>query len=122
VTLPFTTTQHNPPAVPEDRIDMLKEAQPQVLILPAGLALEDVKAVKSLKAIIVVDISAAPHLDWTNEDGDIPTKTWPEVLEITEKYEPTEPAAVAVQSFVNLRTGYKSVEFSQQVYSLAGNG
>ena len=117
--LPFTTTQHNPPIIPEDRIEMLQAAQPQVLILPAGLAIEDIKAVKSLQTVIVVDISTAPHMDWANEEGDISTKTWNEVLEIAEHYEPTEPAAVAVQSFVSDKNGFKSVEFSQQVVPLS---
>jgi len=119
VVLPFTTTQHNPPRVPDDRIDMLKAAQPQVLILPAGLAVEDLKSVKSLKTVIVVDISSDPHMDWTDQLADISVQNWNEVLEITEHYEHTEPANVAVQSFVPVKDGYKSIEFTQQVFFFA---
>jgi hypothetical protein len=94
---------------------MLKSAQPQVLILPAGLAVEDLKAVKSLESVVVVDISTDPHMDWSNEEDGVSTKSWDEVLNISEHYEPTEPAEIAVQSFISLRNGLKSVEFTQQV-------
>jgi hypothetical protein len=122
VVLPFTTSTHSPPTVPEDVIDMLKVAQPQVLILPAGLAIEDLKSVKSIKAIIVVDISTAPHMDWKDDDAPVPVQTWQELLDSGATHQPVEtPAAVAIQSFMKSEKGYKSVEFTQQVRFL-GDG
>jgi hypothetical protein len=98
---------------------MLKVAEPQVLILPAGLAIEDLKTVKSIKAIIVVDISTAPHLDWKDDNEDVPVQTWDELLNSGAIHQPAEtPAAVAIQSFIRAGKGYKSVEFSQQVRCL----
>ena len=95
---------------------MLKVAEPQVLILPAGLALEDLKSIKSIKAIVVVDISTAPHMDWKEEDGDVPVQTWDELLNSGATHQPAEtPADVAIQSFMRSEKGYKSVEFTQQV-------
>ena len=95
---------------------MLQVAQPQVLILPAGLALEDLKSIKSIKAIIVVDISSAPHMDWKEDDGNVPVQTWEELLNSGATHQPAEtPAAVAIQSFMKSGKGDKSVEFTQQV-------
>ena len=116
VVLPFTTATHSPPTVPDDVIEMLKVAQPQVLILPAGLAIEDLNSVNSIKAIIVVDISTAPHMDWKDDDGPVPVQTWEELLDSGATHQPVEtPAAVAIQSFMKSGKGYKSVEFTQQV-------
>jgi hypothetical protein len=116
VVLPFTTSTHNPPTVPDDVIDMLKVAQPQVLILPAGLAIQDLKSIRSIKAIIVVDITTAPHMDWNDDDGGVPVHTWQELLNSGATHQPAEnPAAIAIQSFVRAEKGYKSVEFTQQV-------
>lgn len=94
-------------------------AQPQVLILPAGLAIEDLKQIKSINAIVVVDISSAPHMDWSSEEGDVPVKTWEQLLEIKAHHEPSEPAAVAIQSFARLDGEFKSVDFTHQVFLLS---
>jgi len=121
VILPFTTSTHNPPILPDNVIDILKAAQPQVLILPAGLAVEDLKQIKSIKGIVVVDISTGPHMDWSSEDGDIPVKSWPQLLELNAHHEPSELAAVAVQSFIKVGSELKPVEFTHQVLSRSGN-
>jgi hypothetical protein len=118
VILPFTASTHNPPTVPDDVIDMLKVAKPQVLILPAGLATEDLKKIGSIKGLVVVDISSAPHMDWTEEGGDIPVQTWTGLLDSTTHFEPAENAAsVAIQSFTKTGKELKSVEFIQRVRS-----
>jgi len=121
VTLPFTTSTHNPPTLPDNVIEILKAAQPQVLILPAGLAVEDLKQIKGIKAIVVVDISTEPHMDWSSEDGNIPVKSWTQLLELNARHEPSEPAAVAVQSFINSGGQLKSVEFTHQVLFASEN-
>lgn len=96
-------------------MDILKMVQPQVLILPAGLAIEVLKQIKSIKDIVVVDISSDPHMDWSSEDGDIPVKTWSQLLDIEAHHEPSEPASVAIQSFIKTAGEFKSVEFTHQV-------
>jgi hypothetical protein len=117
VILPFTASTHNPPTLPDDVVDMLKVAKPQVLILPAGLATEDLKKIESIKGLVVVDISSAPHMDWT-EEGDTSVQTWTGLLESTTHFEPAENAAsVAIQSFTKTGKGYESIEFTQRVPS-----
>ena len=103
----------------EDYIEMLKAAQPEVLVLPAGLATDQIRsAVKSLKAIVLVDISSAPHIDWKDDDGDTFTQTWTDLLGSTVHYDPPqELAPVAIQSFVSTTDGFSSVEFTNEVYS-----
>jgi hypothetical protein len=115
VILPFTKSAHNSPALPDNVIDIVKMAQPQVLILPAGRAMEDLKKVKSIKAIVVVDISSAPHMDWSSEDGGVPVKTWSQILDIEAHHEPSEAAPIAIQSFFNTKGEFKSVDFTHQV-------
>jgi hypothetical protein len=99
----------------------LKAAQPQVVILPAGLAVEDLEQIKSIKGIVVVDISTNPHMDWSSEDGDIPVKSWTKLLELNAHHEPSEPGTVAVQSFIKVGSELKSVEFTHQVLSPSEN-
>jgi hypothetical protein len=116
VSLPFTTASHNPPTLPDDVLEMLHIAQPQVLILPAGLALDDVQKVKSIKANVVVDISAATHMNWNEDEGDVETHTWTQVLGFEKQYEPAEKhSAIAIQAFIPTKSGFKSVEFTHQV-------
>jgi hypothetical protein len=115
VILPFTTSTLIPPTIPDDVIDILNEAQPQVLVLPAGLALQDLKQIGSLKRAVVVDISTAPHLDWSSEEG-IPVQTWTEVLDSNAHYQPTGPSSTAIQTFLRSAGELKSVEFSHQVH------
>jgi len=86
-----------------------------VLILPAGLALEDLKGLKSLNAIIVVDISSAPHIDWSMEQDNASVRTWDQLLETEAVHEPSDPPPVAIEDFVNLGTEHKPVDFSQEV-------
>lgn len=118
VILPFTASTHSSPSVPDDVIDMIKVAKPQVLILPAGLATEDLKQIGSIKGLVVVDISSAPHMDWSEEDGGVPVQTWTSLLDSATHFEPTETAAaVAIQSFTKAGKGYKSIEFTQRVQS-----
>lgn len=116
IILPFTTSILNSPTIPDDIIDILKEAQPQVLVLPAGLALQDLKQIGSLKRIVVVDISTAPHLDWSDGNEDVPVQTWPEVLDSTAHHEPTEPSSTVIQTFIRTASELKPVEFSHQVH------
>jgi hypothetical protein len=92
-------------------------AQPQVLILPAGLATEDLKPIKSLKVIVVVDTSSAPHIDWSSDDGDIPVKTWHQLLNIEAHHEPSDVSPVAIQSFDNTTGKFESIDFTHQVLS-----
>jgi hypothetical protein len=96
---------------------MIKAAQPQVLILPAGLALEEVEGIKSIKNIVVVDIGSAPHMDWAEEEGKIPVQTWTDMLEASGPHHPPadKPAAIAFQSFTKHGKSYKPVNFTQQV-------
>jgi hypothetical protein len=117
VILPFTTSVHSPPRVPDDDIDIMKMAQPQVLILPAGLAIEDLKQIKSLKGIVVVDITSGPHMDWGCEDGGVPVHTWADLLESKVHHEPSGPSSIAIQSFRRSGAEVKSVEFTHQVLS-----
>lgn len=121
VTLPFLTSGHNLPSLPDNVVEILNAAQPQVLILPAGLAVEGLNEIKSIKGIVVVDISTAPHMDWSSEDGDIPVKSWTQLLELNAHHEPSEPAAVAVQSFIKVGSELKSIEFTHQVLSRSEN-
>lgn len=119
--MPFATSTHNSPGLPDNVIEILKAAQPQVIILPAGLAIQDLKQIKSMKGIVVVDISTAPHMDWSSEDGDIPVKSWTKLLELNADHEPSEPAPVAVQSFVKVGSELKSIEFTHQVPTQSEN-
>lgn len=122
VILPFTASSHNQPKVPDDVIDMIKVAKPQVLILPAGLATEDLQKIGSIKGLVVVDISSAPHMDWS-EDGGVPVQTWTSLLDSATHFEPTETAAaVAIQSFTKVGKGHESIEFTQRVLSQLMNG
>jgi len=115
--LPFTATATNPPTIPEDVLDLLKASQPQVLVLSAGLALQDIEPIKSLKAVVVIDVTAESHMDWHEDRDSIPVKTWDELLESTVHHEPSEKLAdVAIQSFSKTTKGFKSVEFTHQVY------
>jgi hypothetical protein len=88
------------------------------LILPAGLAIQDLKEVKSIKGMVVVDISSAPHIDWTTEAGGVPVQTWTDLLESEAHHEPSEPAPVAIQSFIASKKNFKAVDFTQQVQLL----
>ena len=115
VILPFTASTHISPKLPEDVIEMVQISQPQVLILPAGLAVEDLEQIKSLKSFVVVDNTTAPHMDWREEGGDIPVHTWPELLGTKAHHEPCEPALVAIESFVNEGGKLKSIQFSHHV-------
>ena len=110
-------SNYNPATIPSDVVDLLKVAKPQVLILPAGLAIEDLKDLTSLKAIIVVDISSAPHVDWSMEQDDTSVRTWDQLLETEAMHEPSDPPPVAIEDFVNLGTEYTTVDFSQEVPS-----
>lgn len=101
--------------MPSDFLDLLNATEPQVLILPAGLAIEDLKDLKSLKAIIVVDISTAPHVDWSTEQENTSVRSWDQLLESEAQSEPSDPPPVAIQGFVKLGTAYKPVDFSQDV-------
>jgi len=123
VVLPFTKVQQVPPTVPEDHIAMLKLAKPDVLILPAGLALDEVKkAVPSLKGVVVVDISTAPHMDWTDDDGDTFTQTWTDLVQSKTKHDvPQILPSIAIQSFVSTAKGFESVEFTHQVNDFVRN-
>jgi hypothetical protein len=115
IILPFATPTHSQPTIPDDIVDILKKAQPQVLVLPAGLALQDLKQISSLKRIVVVDISTAPHLDWSSEGEDVPVQTWTEVLDSPAHHEPPEPPSIAIQSFMRTAGEIKSIEFSHKV-------
>ena len=115
IILPFTTATHTPATIPEDALEILKMSKPQLLVLPAGLALGDLKDVQCIKFVIVVDISTGPHIDWSDEGHGIPVKTWQQVLETSTLHEPCEPAPVAIQSFVSTQNGFKSIEFNQEV-------
>jgi hypothetical protein len=117
VILPFTATSHNPVGMDSDTLELLKVAEPQVLILPAGLAIEDLKGLKSLKAIIVVDISTGPHMDWSTEQENTVVRTWDQLLESEAQHEPSDPPQVAIQGFVKFGSEYKTVNFSQEVDS-----
>jgi len=117
VILPFTTAATNPPTIPEDVLDLLKTSQPEVLVLSAGLALQDIEQIKSLKTLVVIDVAEDPHMDWHEEGGSIPVKTWDEVLELTVHHDPSEKlASVAIQSFSKTTKGFKSVEFTHEVH------
>jgi hypothetical protein len=117
IILPFTTAATNPPTIPEDVLDLLKASQPQVLVLSAGLALQDIEPIKSLKAVVVIDVTAGPHMDWHEDRDSIPVKTWVEVLESTVHHEPSAKlASVAIESFSKTTKGFKSVEFTHQVH------
>jgi hypothetical protein len=120
VILPFTKVQQVPPTVPEDHIAMLKLAKPDVLILPAGLAVEEVRqGVPSLKGVVVLDISTSPHMDWKDESDNTVTQTWTDLLKTKAKYDlPQTLPPVAIQSFVPNADGFDPVEFSHQVNSL----
>jgi len=106
---------HNPPTIPDDVIDILKIEKPDVLILPAGLAIQDLNDVKSIKAIVVVDISSAPHIDWGTDAGGVPVQTWTDLLKSEAHHEPSEPAPVAIKSFITSNKDFKAVDFTQQV-------
>ena len=86
-----------------------------MLILPAGLALEDLKGLRSLNAIIVVDISSAPHVDWSMEQDNASVRTWDQLLETEAMHQPSDQPTVAIEDFVNLGTEYKTVDFSPEV-------
>jgi hypothetical protein len=116
ITVPFTASSHNPATLPDDVVDRIKVAQPQVLILPAGLAIEELKGVKSLKAIIVVDVTTAPQVDWSTEQEDTHVRTWEQLLETEAQHEPSDPAPIAIQGFVKLGSQYQLVDFSQEVF------
>lgn len=115
VTVPFAASSHNPATLPDDVVDRIKVAQPEVLVLPAGLAIEELKGVKSLKAIIVVDVSTTPQVDWSTEQEDTHVRTWEQLLENEAQHEPSDPAPVAMQGFVKLGSQYKLVNFSHEV-------
>ena len=74
-----------------------------------------------MKGIVVVDISTAPHMDWSSGDGDIPVKSWTKLLELGAHHEPSELAAVAVQSFIKVGSELKSIEFTHQVLTRPEN-
>jgi hypothetical protein len=118
VILPFTTSSQNPPSFPDDVLDILRISAPQVLIVPAGLAIEEIQKYKSIKAIIVVDIASDSHMNWEEENGDIPVKTWKEVLENQHHHDPPEILpSIAIQSFTKSEKGFTSIEFTHQVLS-----
>ena len=104
--------------LPDDVIDILNIAKPDVLVLPAGLAIQDLKGVTSIKGIIVVDISSSPHMDWATEAGGVPVQTWTDLLESKAHHEPSEPALVAIQSVVISKGNVEVIDFSQQVQFL----
>lgn len=93
-------------------------ANPDVLILPAGLAIQDLKGVKGIKGMVLVDISSAPHIDWGNDAGGVPVQTWTDLLESKTQHEPSDPAPVAIQSFTVVKKTFKAVDFTQQVQFL----
>jgi len=65
--------------------------------------------------MVVVDISSAPHIDWTTEAGGVHVQTWTDLLESEAHHEPSEPAPVAIQSFIASKKNFKAVDFTQQV-------
>jgi len=97
---------------------MLKVAKPQVLVLPAGLALQDLKGIKSIKYIMVVDIGSAPHMDWSDGSKSHSVQTWSDMLEAAgaQHEEPAKPAAIAFQSITKSGSTYKTVDFTQHVF------
>jgi hypothetical protein len=118
VVLPFTTPTQSPPILDPEALEMLRVAQPQVLILQAGLAVDSLNAIKSLKEIIVVDNTTGSQMDWGEEDGQVPTKTWDALLENKATFPPLETLptdAIAVETFENSPEGYKSIKFTHQV-------
>lgn len=95
---------------------MLNVSQPQVLILPAGAATDQLKVIKSLKSVVVVDVGAASHMYWGEEKGEIPMKSWSELLETKSQFDPPEKLPqVAIQTVTKTSEGYQSIEFTHQV-------
>ena len=117
IILPFTTPSQSPPIIPENVINMLKVSQPDVLILSAGLALEDIKGIKSLKGIVVVDISSEPHMEWEEEFGNTHVQTWTDLIAAAgpSEADDAKPAAIAFQCFITTGDTYKTVNFTHQV-------
>jgi hypothetical protein len=111
--LPFASNAHGAPIVPDDVISIVRAVQPQVLVLPAGLALDDLEHIKSIKTIVVVEVTVDPHLDWKDEGGGIPVLTWTQIIDQDTKHEPTEPSQIACQSFDF--SSSEAVDFTQQV-------